>query len=229
MIGVGNRWGVGRNRGNPFSGDMSEGNIFRTLHRMLVLEADKRGPVASLFGTRKLPGVLSEAAPGEHIYLAAGVYAISNAITIDKSIRITGLGRVKIMSEGTAFNITGDNVTIRNIEFLQRPVPATVGVLSNTISVSGSKCRIDQCIFDERQAYGIYVTGDQCAVVGCRFAGYASHTAANADIYYSDSADEGIVAANTRSKTARTFTLSYKAGTDMSESANGPASTIEIR
>ena len=230
MIGVGKRWGIGRDKSlqNAFTGDMSPDNIFRTLHRLIVSEAEKFGPILSPKGNRKLSSAINEVAPGEHIYLASGTYHIGNFITIDKSVKITGIGRVVIVSAGEAFNITGSDVCIKNLEFVQRPDPASVSAVSSIVLLRGNRCRVEDCLFNEKQAYGISGTGDQAAIVGCRFTGHASHTAANSDIYFYDSASEGIVAGVTRSQT-RSYTLSYKTGTDMSESANGPSSVIEVR
>lgn len=231
MIGVGKRWGVGKDRttAQSLTGDQTPDNLFRTIHRMVVSEVEKLGPTISPKGNRKLSGVINEVVAGEHIYLAAGTYYIKNPVSISKSLRITGIGRVIIVSEGEALSIKSNNVIIKNIEFVQRPDPASVSAFSCVINVRGSKCRIENCLFNEKQAYGIVVTGDQCAVIGCRFESHASQIAANSDVYFGDSASDGLVAGNIRSKTIRSYALSYKTGTDMSQSVNGPASAIEVR
>jgi hypothetical protein len=169
-----------------------------------------------------LAGAVRAAITGEVIRLLPGEYRLPNALTLDKEVTIEAIGRVRITCDGNAFNITGAYVTLRGLHFKQTGTTAT-----ETLDIQASHCSIEACTFEGAQQNAVLIDADYCRVMMCRFVDDISH-GVFADIYYDDGADYGIAVGNKWSST-RTYVLSYMTGTNLSEAANGPAATIDVR
>ena len=99
-----------------------------------------------------------------------GVY--SGGITIDKKLTIDGKGHtIDASGLGRIFRVTGSNVVLKNINFINGYSSYDVGV---GVYASGYNFKIINSTFENNVAYGasaLYLTGDYSNVIGCKFIG----------------------------------------------------------
>lgn len=99
-----------------------------------------------------------------------GVY--SSGITIDKKLTIDGNGHtVDASGLGRIFRVTGSNVVLKNINFINGYSSWDVGV---GVYASGSNFKVINSTFKNHVGYGasaLYLTGDYANVIGCTFVG----------------------------------------------------------
>jgi len=168
-------------------------------------------------------GAIVAAVDHEVIRLLPGRYRIRTAIVIDSPVTIEAIGNVRIVSDEQAFDVTSTRVNINGISFEQIGTTET-----NTIALGGTFGAVNNCTFIGTQTNAISVTADNCAVRNCRFIPDAEQSSVAADIYWGDSADNGIALGNMWS-TERGYVISYKATSDFTQAANAVAAAIQAR
>jgi hypothetical protein len=168
-------------------------------------------------------GAITAAVDHEVIRLLPGRYRVRSAITIARPVTIQGIGNVRIVSDEQAFNVTSTRVNINGISFEQIGTTET-----NTVTLGGTFGSVNDCTFIGTQTNAISVTGDNCAVRNCRFVPDTDQSSVSADIYWGDSADNGIALGNMWS-TERGYVISYTATSDFTQAANAIAAAIQAR
>lgn len=163
---------------------------------------------------------------GDTIVLLPGVYTPGGAVTVDKRVRIVGVGAL-VQRAGVVMSVTADDAEIIGVQFERTDRVAA----SPALLLSGAGTIAKDCTVKTASGIGIQVaaTADYASVQGCKFLPSSSHVAGDSDVYWSDGATNGTACGNMWSRTAATFVLDYRAIDNMSEAANGVAGIINVR
>jgi len=199
-------------------------DVDNALNSMLTELNDRFGEQgAVLTRSSSIHGALVDAADDEVVRLLPGRYRLQGTIEVADPVTIRGIGTVRIVSDGTAFQVTGTGVTIENITFVQTETTET-----KTISLEGTYGAVNNCTFVGTQTNAVLVSGNNCFVRNCRFNPDTDQSSADADLYWGDGADDGVAVGNMWS-TERGYVISYKSGTDFTQAANAKAAAIQAR
>lgn len=140
-------------------------NCSEKLNRTEILYVKIVDDVASL------TSAVAEAVNGDTIALKAGTYALTDNLSVGKSITMVGVGDVVVTTFPVYIGETCD-VTIRNITF-STPVNANNNASSLYASDFSGKLEISGCTFLETQWDSIQITpknGAEIIIDGCNFA-----------------------------------------------------------
>lgn len=205
----------------PGTLDLDVDNAFEAMINEVNGRFGEQGAVLTPFSS--IHGALVDAADDEVIRLLPGRYRLQGTITVASPVTIQGIGNVRIVSNGTAFQITGTRVTLENITFEQALPTET-----KTVSLEGTYGAVNNCTFVGYQTNAVRVEANNCFVRDCRFTPDADQSSADADIYWGDDAEDGVAVGNMWS-TERGYVISYKSGTDFTQAANAKAAAIQAR
>ena len=201
-----------------------------------------KGPYATPGKAYLLQSKINALEPNESITLTPGLYKLNAPLLLTRPIRLIGKGRVVVEFDpkGSAIVVaswsgavpslrfTHQQTVIENICFRPKEWSVSSDLTKPVISlhIGSNRTQINDCSFTARRNNVIKTAANQTSVSRCVFHG--GTVSGGSDIYYEDTASRGIVFGNLWS-TTRSFVLSYKSGTDMSQAANGPSSIIESR
>jgi pectate lyase len=205
----------------PGTLDLDVDNAFESMVNAVNERLSDQGSVIARFSS--IHGALVDAADDEVVRLLPGRYRLQGTIEVASPVTIRGIGTVRIVSDGTAFQVTGSAVTIENITFVQTSTTDT-----KTISLEGAYGSVNDCTFVGAQTNAMLVGGNNCFVRNCRFSPDEDQSSADADVYWGDDAEDGVAVGNMWS-TERGYVISYKSGTDFTQAANAKAAAIQAR
>tara|TARA_R100001594_G_scaffold13479_1_gene29131 strand:- start:1127 stop:1798 length:672 start_codon:yes stop_codon:yes gene_type:complete len=205
----------------PGTLDVNVDNAFDSLIEEVNGRFDTEGAVIG--PETSIHGALVDAVENEVVRLLPGRYRLQGTLVIKNPVTIRGIGNVRIVSDGTALQVTGSRVTIEDITFEQVSTTET-----KTISLEGTYGAVNRCTFVGYQTNAILVSANHCFVRDCRFVPDSEQQSTDADIYWGNGAQNGVAVGNMWS-TERGYVISYKGGTSFTQAANADSAAIQAR